>query len=238
MCTSLCSTHMAGRVAACRTNTAHMQLFHWTDWEATLSMFGQHPTCFSNTHTHFPDPQRHLCTTAKTSHLISSHRRKQRVWPDRNLYHLQHGGKLLMLTADTLLPTVTQRLPPAKSSHTHFLKSTRRNGGRCLSSLPVSTSLPADLSVLTSSCLWIIMLLPIPPSIPPSLPSSLPSSSPLLSPPSLCITLQCYSTLLSRYTACHQLADRGRKGKLTQDTELSVLQLMPHFHTGKQKSIK
>lgn len=133
--------------------------------------------------THFPDSHSHTDATTQTTHhhLISSLRKSNRGCgppPDRNLYHLQHGGKLLMLTADTLLHTVAQMLhphthtSPPKSPSTPPLTATHVSRGRCLFSLSASTPLSPHL------CLY--FLVSVEHNAGPPSPSSLPSSSSLL----------------------------------------------------------
>lgn len=122
-----------------------------------------------------------------------------------------------MLTADTLLNTVTQTLHPIFNPHTPTpsLLHSIAQADVYFPQFPL-----LSLSILTSSCLWSII-----PALHPSL---------LLSPPPLCITLQCYAALLSQHTACRQLADGGRKGKHTLDSRASTI---PHVHAGRKKGV-
>lgn len=87
---------------------------------------------------------------------------EQRVWSGRNLYHLHHGGELLMLTADTLLHAVTQTLHPLLNPHTPTPSLLHSEAQADVYSPPFPLLF---LSILTSSCLWSII-----PALPPSFP--------------------------------------------------------------------
>lgn len=129
---------------------------------------------------------------------------------NRNLYYLQHGGKLLMLTADTLLHTVSPMLhpllhPPAPTPHC----CTAEHMQMFNSSRSPSVFSPFSLPHVCRA-----------PALHPSSPSRPPS---LLSPPSLCITLQCYTALLCSPHIQHAVS---------WQTEESKRETHTHTHTG------
>lgn len=182
----------------------------WQGWEAALSMFGHHPPPH---HTHIHTNISPLICSYKS--LPSPNLISQRVWPDSNLYHLQHGGKPLKLTSDTPVHWCWKAYTP--SSPPTFTPSFPHREAKA----DVSFVFLFPLVFHTDLCFYFLL------SVEPN--AALPPSLPLFS-----ISLQCYSTLLSPHRACHQLAGRGKKGGNTYWMVYPpslVGQLMPCVHS-------
>lgn len=118
-----------------------------------------------------------------------------RVWSNRNFYYVQHGGKLVKLTAETLTHC---HWDAVHKTHTHTITAIQQNTSRCFS----------PLSILTSSRLYSITLA-LHPSLPPSLL--------LLSPSSISLH---HSAVLGRSTlSSYSELAAGRRGKKKKKKE-------------------